>query len=184
VGGLEERLYPVYCIDVDLSMALRRLGFVVLCQPASRIRHHQGASGNLRFRTFASERNRRLLIEKWGKALEAYEPPARQAAPAIDRATARAQSRWNERLRDGPPAIAPAPARAALDPSQQEFRLAETSRAFQRAYIEHLTKALEDAEEQLKQGEEERSRQDRILRSRSAMVRRLAAMLVFGKPRT
>src|SRR5262245_35924428 len=64
IGGLEEKLYPVYYVDVDLSMALRQLGFVVLYQPASRIRHHQGGTRNLRFRRFAAERNRVVFIEK------------------------------------------------------------------------------------------------------------------------
>ena len=67
VGGLEEKLYPVYYVDVDLSMALRKLGFVVYYQPASRIRHHQGASGNLRFRAFANQRNRQVFVEKWAR---------------------------------------------------------------------------------------------------------------------
>jgi GT2 family glycosyltransferase len=33
VGGLDEQFYPVYYVDVDLAMALRKLGFVVLYQP-------------------------------------------------------------------------------------------------------------------------------------------------------
>src|SRR5262249_11859966 len=44
-GGLDERLFPVYFVDVDLAMAIRRMGRVVLYEPRSVIRHHQGASG-------------------------------------------------------------------------------------------------------------------------------------------
>src|SRR5262249_40036677 len=72
-GGLDERFYPVYYVDVDLAMALRRMGWVVLYQPRSRIRHHQGASGDLRFRWFVTGRNRRMFVEKWGADLEQHE---------------------------------------------------------------------------------------------------------------
>jgi len=155
VGGLEENLYPVYYIDVDLSMALRRLGFVVLYQPASRIRHHQGASGNLRFRKFAAERNRQVFIEKWGKALEGYDPPARQSPSAVERAMARAEAFGEECRRKGPPATAELTTRAAFDPIVQVSQHYERSRAFQNAYIKHLTGALERAEEELKRAEAE-----------------------------
>ena len=33
VGGLDERIYPAYYVDVDLSMALRSRGWSVLYQP-------------------------------------------------------------------------------------------------------------------------------------------------------
>jgi GT2 family glycosyltransferase len=64
VGGLDERFYPAYYVDVDLSMALRQQNWVVLYQPRSCIRHHQGASTPLRFRSFLMARNRRLFVEK------------------------------------------------------------------------------------------------------------------------
>jgi GT2 family glycosyltransferase len=178
VGGLEEKLYPVYWVDVDLSMALRKLGFVVLYQPASRIRHHQGASGNLRFQTFVSERNRLVFIEKWGEALEGHEPPERQSPSAVERAMARAEAFGEKCRRKGPPAVTPLATRASFDPMVQELLLYERSRAFQNAYVKHLTGALERAEEELKQTFE----WERIRRSRSALLRRLITMLVFGKP--
>ena len=177
VGGLDEKLYPVYFVDVNLSMALRSLGFAVLYQPASRIRHHQGASGNLRFRTFASERNRQVFIEKWGKALEDHEPPMRRSPPAVERAIARAEAFAVECRRKGPPAIAQLARRAAFDPIVQERRLYEASRVFQKAYVEHLTEALERAEAECERTVEP----EEILQSRSALFKRLVTMLVYGK---
>ena len=66
VGGLDERFYPAYYVDTDLCMALRQHRFIVLYQPASRIRHHQSASTTPRFREFLFQHNRQLFLEKWG----------------------------------------------------------------------------------------------------------------------
>ena len=74
VGGLDERFYPAYYVDTDLCMALRQHRFIVLYQPASRIRHHQSASTTPRFREFVIQRNRQLFLEKWGAALGDQEP--------------------------------------------------------------------------------------------------------------
>jgi GT2 family glycosyltransferase len=49
IGGLDEQFYPVYYVDVDLAIAMRKLGFVVLYQPNSRIRHHLAASSDPSF---------------------------------------------------------------------------------------------------------------------------------------
>jgi GT2 family glycosyltransferase len=150
-GGLDENLYPVYHVDVDLGMALRRLGFVVFYQPASRIRHHQGASGNPRFRAFAGERNRQAFIAKWGKALEEQEPRVTQSASAVERAMARAEAFAEECRRKGPPAIAPQTTREAFDPVVQERQHYERNRAFQKVYVAHLTQTLAEAERNLAQ---------------------------------
>jgi GT2 family glycosyltransferase len=184
VGGLNEDLYPVYYVDVDLGMALRRLGFVVLYQPASRIRHHQSASSTPRFRKFAARRNGRVFIEKWRKDLEEHEPAARNSPAAVERAMARAEAFGEERRRKGPPAIAGLPSRAAFDPLAQVSRHYEKSRACQKAYIEHLTEALERAEADLKRAEEQHQKtadRDRSSRPRFRLLRRLAGILAFGK---
>ena len=86
VGGLDEQFYPAYYVDVDLSMALRQQNWVVLYQPRSRIRHHQGSSSSLRLRSFIQGRNRQLFVEKWAAALDAHRSPI----GVLSR-------RWNER---------------------------------------------------------------------------------------
>ena len=156
VGGLEESLYPAYYVDVDLGMALRRLGFVVWYQPASRIFHHHGASSNPRFRFFAVQRNRQVFIEKWGKALEGHEPPQRESPSAILRAMARAEAFAEDCRRKGPPALTPPTTRAAFDPTVHELQSYERNRLFQNAYVKHLTETLEQAEEKLRQASAER----------------------------
>jgi len=149
VGGLEEKLYPVYYVDVDLSMALRKLGFVVYYQPASRIRHHQGASGNLRFRAFASQRNRQAFVEKWGTALDGHEPPMRQSPSGVERAIARAEAFAAQCRRKSPVAIAPLATQEAFDPVLQERQHYERSHEFQKAYVAHLTYVLAEIEHDL-----------------------------------
>jgi hypothetical protein len=149
VGGLDERFYPVYYVDVDLSMSLRRLGFVVLYQPASRIRHHQGASRDLRFRAFALQRNRQMFIEKWAEALEEHEPPARGSREAIERAMVRAEARAEQSRGRSPRTVAPRPARQAFDVTVQEQHSHQRSTAFLNAYVGHLTDALAEIEHEL-----------------------------------
>lgn len=145
VGGLDERFYPVYCVDVDLGMALQAHGFVVLYQPASRIRHHQGASTTDRFKEFLFNRNWLQFIEKWGAALNAYEPNDGDLAAAIERAIARTDAFHQARMgvRTACPAATPRP---PFDPILQERRLAERSRTIQKAYVDHLSRLLDECE--------------------------------------
>jgi GT2 family glycosyltransferase len=146
VGGLDERFYPAYYVDVDLAMAVRRLGRTVLYQPRSSIRHHQGASGNVRFRVFVTQRNRKLFLEKWGSALAMlHEPREEGSLAAIQRAIARAESFAAGR---GAPALH-IPERPALDPAEQERRSLESALALQKDYAAHLSTALEEAEREL-----------------------------------
>jgi O-antigen biosynthesis protein len=143
---LEEKLYPLYYVDVDLSMALRKLGFVVLYQPASRIRHHQGGSRNLRYRVFASKRNRLVFMDKWANALQAHDE---RSPSAIEAAMVRAEAFAAECRRRGPPLLAPLQARAPVDPAAQELQAYERNRQFMNDYVKHLTEALEMAEKKL-----------------------------------
>jgi GT2 family glycosyltransferase len=142
VGGLDERFYPAYYVDVDLAMAVRRLGRTVLYQPRSSIRHHQGASGNVRFRVFVTQRNRKLFLEKWGSALATHEPREEGSLAAIQRAIARAESFAAGR---GAPALH-IPERPALDPAEQERRSLESALALQKDYAAYLSMALDEAE--------------------------------------
>jgi GT2 family glycosyltransferase len=143
IGGLEERIHPLYYVDVDLSMALRQLGFAVLYQPRSRIRHHQGVSSDQRFRRFATERNRAFFIEKWRKALEQQRPRG-SSQTDIDLAIEAAQAFAVECRRQGPPRLQSQP--RFLDPSAHERFHYELNRDFQRDYIAHLTTLLDARE--------------------------------------
>lgn len=90
-GGLDEELFPVYFVDVDLAMAVRRLGQVVRFDPRSRVRHHRGASTRPDFRQFVAERNHRRFVEKWRQELAAFDPPDHQSEIAVAGALARAE---------------------------------------------------------------------------------------------
>jgi GT2 family glycosyltransferase len=138
IGGLDERFYPVYYVDADLSMAIRQLGLVVLYQPGSRIRHHLGASTTRHFRTFLSERNRRLFLKKWSAALEEHEPCVEGSPEAMERALARAAS-FKPRQKA---AIGPPPQRPAFDPGLHEIRHLKKSRALKRAYAAYCAASL------------------------------------------
>jgi len=140
-GGLEERFYPAYYVDVDLSMALRQLGLVVLYQPAAVIRHHRGASSPLRFRQFVSARNRSWFLEKWGAALADHEPPDRSRA-GIERAMARAERFAELCRRRGPAPNAPQRESVPFDPVLQERRHRKKSRALRMAYARHRLTAF------------------------------------------
>jgi GT2 family glycosyltransferase len=134
VGGLDERFYPVYNVDVDLAMALRRRGWVVLFQAASRIRHHRGASGSLAFRSFVSQRNRRMFREKWRTALEEHDPPGMNSVAAVERALERAEA-FAESCRRRPVMEAdPPPQPAPFDPVSLELRSLEKNRELRNAY--------------------------------------------------
>jgi GT2 family glycosyltransferase len=133
IGGLDEQFYPVYYVDVDLAMVLRKLGFVVLYQPKSRIRHHQAASSNPGFRDFLLHRNRLLLRKKWGAALENHEPYENSQA-AIERALARAEVLADQCRRAGNTTIEHSVRSTVFDASEQNFRHLEKSRAVQKAY--------------------------------------------------
>ena len=93
VGGLDELFFPVYYVDVDLAMAIRALGQVVLYQPASQIRHHRGASGDRRWRRFLTARNRERFVQKWQRQLDdQHEPKGDDVGDALKRAAARAEA--------------------------------------------------------------------------------------------
>jgi hypothetical protein len=143
---LDERFYPVYYVDHDIGMAVRQLGMVVLYQPKSRIRHHQGASSNPRFRGFAARRNQQLFLQKWAAALQEHEPKEGSLPAAIERAMARAEARAERCRREGPAALDRSVERRSFDPNQQQLQSWQRSRDFQKAYITHLGEELDAAE--------------------------------------
>jgi GT2 family glycosyltransferase len=110
IGGADERFHPAYYVDVDLSTAIRHQGQIVLCEPASVVRHDAGGTTSARFRRFAGERNRRQFVEKW-----AGEPAlARARAATVRRATALAAAHA--------PAVTPASTPAREDPGARAQR--------------------------------------------------------------
>ena len=86
VGGFDERYFPAYYEDVDLCFSIRSLGQTVLCQPRSRVLHHESQSTESDYRRFLMLRNRRIFVGKWTEELRRREAPA----PRIDRAISRA----------------------------------------------------------------------------------------------
>jgi GT2 family glycosyltransferase len=104
VGGLEERLFPAYYVDVDLCMKVRRNGEIVVYESGSRVIHRRsGMSMAPDFRRFVVERNRRLFLEKWREDLPAYlSRKERGLEEAAERAAGqsagrrRAQPAWPE----------------------------------------------------------------------------------------
>jgi O-antigen biosynthesis protein len=144
IGGLDEEFYPVYNVDVDLSMALRKLGFVILYQPASRIRHHQSASTNPGyFRNFLLHRNRLLLLKKWGAAMENHEPWEAGTSPAaVERAMARAEIFADQCRNSGSMIIKHAVRSTTFNPAEQDARSVKKKRALQKAYMTHLMRMM------------------------------------------
>jgi len=138
-GGLDEDLYPVYYVDVDLSMRLRALGRVVLYEPAAVIRHHRGGSGDQRWRHFVSSRNRRRFADRWRQELEQHQPRAKTSA-AITRALARAEAFHASVIESRPPL----PLRAPRLLQRQEHDLAHLQRdlELQKAYVRFLAMEL------------------------------------------
>jgi GT2 family glycosyltransferase len=90
-GGFDPRYYPAYYEDVDLCFTLRQLGWSVLFQPRSRVRHHETASSDPRKRLFLVLRNRKLFVEKWRRSLERHEPAEPESPRAVNRAMRVAQ---------------------------------------------------------------------------------------------
>jgi GT2 family glycosyltransferase len=98
VGGFDERYFPAVRHELDLCVALWRAGRTVMCDPRSTVLHRgaamvrpgAGALESWEFRAFLADRSQRLLSEKWGDALAAYEErPAEHPAPAADLRRAR-----------------------------------------------------------------------------------------------
>ena len=98
VGGFDERYFPAYFEDVDLCLAMAEHGLRVRYEPQALVVHQGSQSTSVGFREFLLWRNQRKLVEKWGRALERFEPPpGKDSGPAFDAAVKRAIKRTRAR---------------------------------------------------------------------------------------
>jgi O-antigen biosynthesis protein len=94
VGGFDERYFPAYYEDVDLCMALAEQGLRTRYEPQARLVHRGSQSSSKVYRDFLLTRNRRKLLEKWGRALDGFErQPPKESGPVFDAAVQRAIKR-------------------------------------------------------------------------------------------
>jgi len=93
VGGFDEGYFPAYHEDVDLALKIHALGRTVLYQPASTVRHRQGASASLRYRRFLLRRNTARLRARWSDALGERPPPDPHNPAALSSALRLAEER-------------------------------------------------------------------------------------------
>src|SRR5690606_20362838 len=71
-GGFDTRYAPAFYEDTDLGMSLRARGYRVLCQPAARVVHVEGATAGTdprRGMKAYQERNQSIFRERWREAL-------------------------------------------------------------------------------------------------------------------
>lgn len=144
IGGLDDDLHPGQFVDVDLAMRLRAAGYVVLCAPASRVRHARGGSTSAAVRRVAWERNRARLVTTWENDLRCQEPFADDPG-ALARAS-QATRRRAEQVLASPPA--PTRRQAPAVPAQErERRALLRDLAFKDACVQELRRvdALADA---------------------------------------
>jgi GT2 family glycosyltransferase len=95
-GGFDDRYFPAYYEDLDLCLALHQLGWTVMYEPTSVVRHSEGGSTTRHFRDFLSHRNQTAFVAKWAPVLRDFEgPPATEAdrEKAVDRALRRTARR-------------------------------------------------------------------------------------------
>lgn len=141
MGGLDEQFFPAYYVDVDLAMGVRALGQCVLYEPASRIRHHRGASTGVRFRQFVAAKNGERFRAKWSSALAAQEPAAPNSSDAIDRA----MDRCEKTRRNGPfiKPETPTQVHAGEDAIAREMRHLLMERSLWRDFADALERAID-----------------------------------------
>lgn len=93
LGGFDDRYFPAYYEDADLCMGIRGLGYSVLYQPRSVVRHHRSVSTVSSYRAFLFERNRERFRAKWSAELQNRLSPINHWPSAEDRAVHLARGR-------------------------------------------------------------------------------------------
>jgi GT2 family glycosyltransferase len=178
-GGLDEEIHPAQWVDADLAMALHRCGYVVVCAPASHVRHERGGSSSARMKAFAGQRNRARFAAKWARDLADQEPYADDER-ALDRARAATLRRAEAILALEPPrdagttAPSPAPERDG-DRLRRELAALARDVAFKDAYIASLESDATAAVAEIAKVHADWAELDRWAADRSA-----AAELYFG----
>jgi GT2 family glycosyltransferase len=147
IGGLDEGFHPAYYVDADLSMSLRAHGYVVMCEPASRVRHERGGTSGEAFAVFLSARHRERFVAKWADDLVHHEPTGNDA-------DALARARRATERRAAAVASRPRAARVGVRPVDQEDELSRLRRerallqrdvAVKQAFMAHVQDLLSDA---------------------------------------
>jgi GT2 family glycosyltransferase len=106
VGGFDERYFPAYYEDVDLCLALAAQGFATRYEPQARLMHRGSQSSSKVYRDFLLTRNRRKLVDKWGRTLDRFDrQPSKESGPVFDVAVRRAVERADARLSSRPATV-------------------------------------------------------------------------------
>ncbi|MDQ4005597.1 MAG: glycosyltransferase family 2 protein, partial [Actinomycetota bacterium] len=74
LAGFDEAFHPAYCEDVDLAFRLREAGLHTRYEPAATVLHAGTVSTSGTTRDRLIERNRRLLLRRWGHVLRDRPP--------------------------------------------------------------------------------------------------------------
>lgn len=135
VGGLNEGIYPAYYVDVSLAMSLRRLGAIMLCEPASSLRHHARSSSTLPFVIFICQRNRVRFLTQWAEAMTEFEPWDPDFPDAVPNALRRTRLTAQRLAAQWHPIAPVSPLQ--LDPASQEIRHFKLAAEVADAWAEH-----------------------------------------------
>lgn len=81
IGGFDEQYAPAYYEDADLAFEVRRHGYKVVYQPASRVTHFEGVSNGTDLSAGQKQyqkRNHAIFIDKWREELSVNHYPCAQ----------------------------------------------------------------------------------------------------------
>ena len=171
-GGFDERYFPAYYEDTDLSLELRRRGGAIVCASDSRLVHHRSVSTTPLWRRFLGLRNHRLFVERWSAALPLFpvrprdEPTPAEVVAAASGAGNRRRALYDATAMAQPPAPDAPTDRIAL--LELELAQLQAELRLKDEYIAHLGTAAPEMERALARmlAEERRSirRRERIRR--------------------